>query len=99
MHNWQDNVYYYYSSIENLYDTKNNLNMVFGRWHIHCRRKNRDNSRIIHTGDLYLRGWDMYKQGQGTLLRELPVMHPGGHVIKCNVSTLPTIILTRISSI
>lgn len=60
------------------------LHQLLIRWHIHCRRKNRDNSRIIHTGDLYLRGWDMYKQGQGTLLRELPVMHPGGHVIKCN---------------
>lgn len=57
------------------------------RWHIHCRRNNREYSRIVYTGDLFLRGWDMYKQGQGTLLREEPTtMRHNNNVITCNVS-------------
>lgn len=55
-----------------------------------CRQNDRGSSRIVYTGDLYLRGWDMYKQGQGTtLLREMPVLHHTNNVITCNVSILP----------
>ncbi|KAK7604611.1 hypothetical protein V9T40_005797 [Parthenolecanium corni] len=66
------------------------LHQVLIRWHMQCRQNDRGSSRIVYTGDLYLRGWDMYKQGQGTtLLREMPVLHHTNNVITCNVSILP----------
>ncbi|XP_075235053.1 protein O-mannosyl-transferase TMTC1-like [Lycorma delicatula] len=74
---------------------KAQLHQLLLRWHMICCVQRR--SRIVYTGDLYLRSWELYKPGQVTSLPEhakpshrLNHHHP--HLACTNVEMAPLLV-------